>query len=60
MEDGGHLAHMESVLVRTTGATDHENENVTTLFLPMVVQNVLVVSINLYSVVPTRVVNYYI
>ena len=59
MEDGEHLAHMESVFVRTKGATDHENENVTALFLPMVVQNVLVVSINLYSVVPNRVVNYY-
>ena len=60
MEDGGHLAHMESVFVRTKGATDHENENVTALFLPITMQNVLVVNINLYSVVPTRVVNYYI
>ena len=49
------MAHMESVFVRTKGATDHENENV-----PMAVQNVLVVNINLYSVVPNRVVNYYI
>ena len=59
MGNGENLAHMVVALARTEYAKEHENEYVITLLRASMVQNVLEININLYSVILNRVVSYY-